>query len=254
MNTRIQRGGYAAIIVVATLGAVAACSLFGIFGEAGSGPVALGGAGNYVLLAKTGISSVPDCAITGDIGLSPAPESYLTGFSQTDATGYATSAQVNGKIYAADMAPPTPANLTAAVTDMESAYTNAARRTTPDHLDLSAGSIGGLTLSPGLYKWGSTVSIATDVTLSGGSEEVWIFQIANDLTVANAAKVILAGGARHENIIWQVAGIATLGTTSDFSGTILCKTKIDLQTGARLRGRALAQSEITLDQAVVVGP
>lgn len=243
--------------LIALLGALSAmgCSLFGASsGTAGSGPVDLGSAGNYVILAKTGVSNVPTSAITGDIGLSPAAESFLTGFSQADATGYATSAQVTGKIYAADMAAPTPSTLTKAVADMQSAYTDAATRTKPDKTDLSGGSIGGLTLAPGLYKWGSTVNIATDLTLSGSATGVWIFQISQDLTVANAAKIILSGGAVPSNIIWQVAGIATLGTTSVFEGTILSKTQIKLLTNATLHGRALAQSNVALEYAVVVGP
>ena len=82
----------------------------------GPAPVRLGTAGNYVVLAKTAISTVPPSAITGDIGVSPVAETYLTGFSQTDATGYATSPQVIGGylIYAADMPTPTPAMLTQA--------------------------------------------------------------------------------------------------------------------------------------------
>jgi len=234
---------------------VASCSLFSSpSGQAGAGAVDLGSAGNYVILAKTGVSNVPTSAVTGDIGLSPAAESFVTGFSQSDATGYATSAQVTGKIYAADMAAPTPATLTTAVADMQTAYTDAATRTKPDYTDLAGGTIGGLTLAPGLYKWGSTVNIPTDVTLSGGASATWVFQISGDLTVSGAAKVILSGGALAKNIVWQVAGIATLGSTSEFEGIILSQTQIRLQTGATLNGRALAQSDVSLDHAVVSAP
>ena len=217
-------------------------------------PVDLGTAGNYVILAKSGVSTTGTSAITGNIGLSPAAASYITGFGLImDASNtFSTSALVTGQIYAADYTPPTPANMTAAVSDMETAYTDAAGRTLPDYTELGAGDITTMTLVPGLYKWGTGVLVsAAGVTLSGGANDVWIFQIAQDLTVANGAIVTLSGGALAKNIFWQVAGQTTLGTTSNFKGIILCQTLIEMQTGATLHGRALAQTAVTLDAATI---
>jgi hypothetical protein len=87
-----------------------------------------------------------------------------------------------------------------------------------------------------------------DVTISGSSTDVWIFQIAGTLDIASAKQVILSGGAQAKNIYWQVAGATTLGTTSVFNGNILAKTNIAIQTGATLNGRALAQTAVTLDK------
>jgi hypothetical protein len=137
---------------------------------------------------------------------------------------------------------------------MELAYTDAAGRSNPDFTELGAGNIDGLELAPGLYKWGTGVVIPIGVTLAGGTNDVWIFQIAQDLTVANAAIVTLSGGAQAKNIFWQVAGQATLGTTSDFKGSILSQTLISLNTGAVMNGRALAQTEVTLDANAVTKP
>jgi hypothetical protein len=209
--------------------------------------VNLGTAGNYVIVAKTAINNSSTSAITGDLGLSPAAASYITGFSLTKATGYATSAQVTGKIYAADMAAPTPTNMTTAVNDMLTAYTDAAGRPTPDFSELGTGNIGGKTLIPGLYKWTSTVTIPTDLTISGGINDVWIFQISGNLTQSSAVKIILSGGALAKNIFWQVAGEVTLGTTAHFEGVLLSKTGITFQTGASMEGKALAQSAVILD-------
>jgi len=224
--------------------------------SAGSGLAAvdLGSAGNYVILAKTAISNVSTSAVTGDLGLSPAATSFVTGLSITNATGYATSAQVTGKIYAADMADPTPTNLTTAVNDMITAYTDAAGRTTPDFSELGTGNIGGMTLTPGLYKWTNTVTLPSDVTISGSSTAVWIFQIAGNLTMSNAVHITLIGGAQAKNIFWQVAGTATLGTTSHFEGIILSQTGITIQTGASFNGRALAQTAVVLDSNAVTKP
>jgi hypothetical protein len=144
--------------------------------------------------------------------------------------------------------------MTTAVSDMQIAYTNAAGRKLPDYTELGAGNIGGMTLTPGLYKWGTGVIIPTNVTLSGGSNDVWIFQIAQTLTVSNGVHVNLSGGAQAQNIFWQVAGQTTLGTTSVFNGNILGKTAIVLNTGAKLNGRALAQTAVTLNASTVIQP
>jgi hypothetical protein len=225
---------------------------------AGPQPVDLGLAGNFVILAKSGISTVPTSAVTGDIGVSPIDHTAITGFSETmDASNaFSISTQVTGKIYAADYTEPTPTNLTTAVSDMEIAYTDAAGRTSPAPItELGAGNITTMDLAPGLYKWGTGLAIdAAGVTLTGGANDVWIFQVAQTLTVANDAIVTLSGGAQAKNIFWQVAGQTTLGTTSDFKGIILDQTAIVLQTGATMHGRALAQTAVTLDATAITAP
>lgn len=225
--------------------------------EEPSGPstVDLGAAGNYSILAKSGISSVPASVVTGNIGVSPVDSTAITGFSLTmDSSGeYATSDQVNGRVFAADYAAPTPSKLTTAVSDMETAYTDAAGRSDPDVTELGGGDISGLTLDPGLYKWGTSVVINEDVTLNGSSDDTWIFQIAGDLTVASDTKVVRAGGAAVENIVWQVAERTALGTGAQLAGTVLTQTGVDVRTGASVNGRLYAQTDVTLEQATVTG-
>lgn len=218
------------------------------------GSVDLGTAGNYTIFAKAAITNTSTSAITGDMAISPAAESFITGFDLTDATGYATSEQVTGQIFAADMAAPTPINLTTAAENMITAYNDAAGRSTPDFLELGTGDIGGKTLTPGLYKWTSSVTIPTNVTISGNSDDIFIFQISGDLTSSAATEVILEGGVQAKNIFWQVAGNATFGATSHFEGIILSMTSITFQTEASFNGRALAQTAVTLDANTVVGP
>lgn len=218
--------------------------------------VNLRGAGNYVILAKTAITNNPESSVSGDLGLSPAATSYITGFSLTNETGYATSAQViaGGRVYAADMASPTPTNLTTAVENMITAYNDAAGRTSPHFIELGTGNIGGKTLVPGLYKWTNTVTIPTNITISGGANDIWIFQITENLTVSNGVKVTLEGGAQAKNIFWQVAGTATFNANAHFEGVILSMTGITFLTGATLNGRALAQTSVILDANTVVQP
>jgi len=228
----------------------------GITPAVGPAPVVLGTAGTYVILAKSTVTTTGTTAIVGNVGLSPAAASFIVGFGLiADATNvFSTSSLVTGRLYAADYTPPTPINLTTAVSDMETAYTDAAGRTTPDHTELGAGDVSGLTLFPGLYKWGTGLLAATAFTISGGPNDIWIFQIAGDLTVENGVIVTLSGGAQPKNIFWQVGGQVTLGTTSDFKGIILCQTQIAMNTGAVLLGRALAQTAVTLDANAVTQP
>jgi len=216
--------------------------------------VNLGKASTFVILSKSGISNVPASKITGDLGVSPITATAITGFALVaDKTNtFSTSTQVTGKIYAANYASPTPANLTTAVGDMQTAYTEAAGRKNPDFTELYAGDISGKTLVPGLYKWGTNVVANQNVVLKGSSNSVFIFQIAGNLNVASGVNFTLSGGAQAKNIFWQVAGATNLGTTSHFEGTILCKTAIHMLTGASLNGRALAQTAVTLDQNVLV--
>jgi len=218
-------------------------------------PVNLGTASEFAILSKSGISTVPLSAITGDIGVSPAAATYITGFSLTaDASNvFSTSPQVTGKVYAADYAPPTPSNMTTTISDMELAFTDAAGRA-PDVTELGAGNIGGMTLTTGVYKWGTGLLIPTDVTLNGSATDVWIFQIAQDFTMSSGANVFLTGGALPENVFWQVSGMVVLGTTAHCEGVILTQTSVALRTGATVNGRLLAQTAIDIDGSTVVEP
>jgi hypothetical protein len=213
-------------------------------------PVNLGSAANFAILSKSGVTDVPASAITGDVGTSP-----ITGA----AVGLKCT-EVTGTIYTVDASGPLPCSvkdptrLTSAVGAMEAAYNDAAGRSLPDFINLGAGEIGGLTLSPGLYKWGTGVSISKDVTLNGGPDDVWIFQIAGTLNEASAKNVTLTGGAQAKNVFWQTAGAVSIGTTAHFEGTILSKTMIAMKTMASTNGRLLAQTAVTLQMNAVTKP
>jgi hypothetical protein len=226
----------------------------------GRGPavVNLGMAGNYAILAESLISTTGVTTVTGDLGMSPFADTFVQGFGLIlDGTGcFSTSSLVTGKVYAADYNTggcPTPANLTTATGDKRLAYTDANSRA-PDYTELGTGSIGGMTLPPAVYKWGTGVLVPTDLVLSGGPNDVWIFQIAGDLTVANGVRVTLAGGALAKNIFWATFGVADFGTTSHLEGIVLSQTSINLQTGASANGRLLANTAVTLDANAVVQP
>ena len=218
---------------------------------AGPSPVLLGTAGNFAILTKAGITDVPSSAITGNIGTSPISGAFIG----------VTCAEVTGTIFSVDAAGPAcrvidPVSLTTAVSDMETAYTDAAGRPAGvgPNLNLGAGTVANQTLAAGTYSWGSNVSITTDLTLNGGANDVWLFQITGTLGLSPNMKVLLTGGAQAKNVFWQVAGAVSLNTGSQFEGNILAQTNIAMLTGASINGRLLAQTAATLQQNAVTKP
>lgn len=213
-------------------------------------PVNLGIAGDFAILSKTGITDVYKSTITGDVGSSPI----------TGAAILVRCTEVVGTIYTVDAAGPLPCSvtnatkLTTAIGDMQTAYTDAAGRTNPDFLNLGAGNIGGKTLTPGLYKWTTALNIPTDITISGSPTDVFIFQVSGTLKLSSAVRMTLTGGVQAKNIFWVASDAVTCGTTSHFEGNILGMTGINLQTGATINGRMLAQTAVTLQMNSVTKP
>jgi FlaG/FlaF family flagellin (archaellin) len=209
----------------------------------------LGLAGSFGILSKSGITNVYKSTITGNVGTSPIAGTALL----------VACDEVVGTIYTVNDAGPAcrvvnASLLTTAILDMEAAYTDLSGRSNPDFINLYAGNVGGQTIAPGLYKWNSTLTIPLDITLAGGANDIWIFQISGTLDLASAKRVILTGGAKAKNIFWVVAGAVTLGTYSHFEGTILGKTSLSLQTGASMNGRLLAQTAVTLQMNTITRP
>ena len=246
---RILRLKTLAIIPIAIISMLAAGTTSAV-AAAPEAPVNLASAGDFTILSQSGITDVFKTTVDGNVGTSPI----------TGAALLLTCAEVNGIIYTVDAAGPLPCSvtdptrLTAAVGDMQAAYNDAAGRTLPDFLNLGAGEIGGLTLAPGLYKWTTDLSISKDVTLTGGPDDVFIFQVAGTLTEANGMNVILAGGAQAKNVFWASAGATTIGTNAHMEGTILSKTMIAMNTKASINGRLLAQTAVTLQMNTITPP
>jgi Ice-binding-like/Abnormal spindle-like microcephaly-assoc'd, ASPM-SPD-2-Hydin len=209
---------------------------------AGPAPVNLGSTANFAILSGAAVTTTGGGTISGDVGASPI----------TGAAIHLTCAQVSGTIYTVDAAGPLPCRvtdpilLTTAKGDLTIAYNDAAGRTpvpSGPFLNPNGGNIGGLNLAPGLYKFTATAYITgSDVTLTGGADDVWIFQCGQDLEVGVGRKVILAGGAQAKNVFWQVGTSATIGTSAVFNGTIIADQAITMMTSSTMNGRALAFS------------
>jgi Ice-binding-like len=230
----------------------------------GASCVNLGTAGNYAILTKTGVSTVPDSVVTGNIGLSPAAGSLLTGWSET-ANGapvtYSTSAQVTGNLYAANYTGgSTSVDLTTAIGDMETAYTNANLLVPAGGGLVTAcpgvGILDGLTITPGVYTCTVDLSIGTNIHLSGAG--VYVIRTTKGITQATDTQVLLENGALAQNVFWVPALTVTItgtaGHTTEMAGVILAKTDIVVGTNVTVDGRLLAQTDVTLDQATVTKP
>jgi hypothetical protein len=217
--------------------------------------VFLGTAGDYVILTETGISIGATTAITGDLGVSPAAAGAITGFSLSmdPSNLFSTSALVSGKVYAANYMAPTPSNLGIAIGDMENASVDAAGRA-PNFVGVGTGNIGGMTLGRGVYAWSTGLLIPDNVTLTGSATDVFIFQVAQTLTMSASTSIILKGGVTAENVFWEVAGSVSLDTGAHLEGVMLASTSVALGTSASIKGRLLAQTAVTLASSDVVGP
>ena len=205
----------------------------------GQASINLGNAGAFGVLAGSTVTNTGATTVNGDLGVSPG--TAVTGFPP---------GTVTGTVHAGDAA------AALAITDLTTAYNDAAgRNVAPVTV---SGNLGGMTLTPGLYKSTSSLEISSgDLTLDaqGDPNAVFIFQIASTLTTTSGRAVILAGGAKASNVFWQVGSSATLGTTSAFVGTIMADQSITLNTGATLNGRALARiGAVTLAGNAIVMP
>ena len=222
-------------------------------------------AGDYVILAKSGITSVPSSVITGDIAVSPIDSTAMTGFSFTlDPSGtFSESIQLaaGGRAYAANYNTPVPAQLTVAVLDMETAYTNAAGRLNPDaaRINLGGGTLGGAfggeaaPLTPGVYTFVSSVSITSTLYLDGDDSDVFIIQMTGNLMLAANTQVLLSNGTLARNVFWQVAGNIQVFEGAHLVGILLVKTDATFLTGSSLLGRVLTQTACNLQMTTIDG-
>lgn len=198
------------------------------------GPIDLGTAAPFSVLASSTVTNTGPSVINGDVGLSPG----------TSITGFPPGI-VNGTTHATDTV------AAQARADLTTAY-NVAAGLTPVASGL--GDLTGASLTPGVYA-GGTLSVTGELTLAGTAESVWIFQAASTLTIGTGAIVTVTGGASACNVFWQVGSSARIGSGAQFVGTVMADISVTAETAATVTGRLLARTgAVTLDTNTLNAP
>jgi hypothetical protein len=246
--------------ITAASGTITNTTEITVIGLAGPARVDLGTAENFAIISKAAISNVPTSDITGDVGISPAAGTFITGLDCPEVTGSVYGPVGEGGGSTAACINVSTAYMDTVIGDMETAFTNATARA----LDVTMGaSIAGLTLTPGVYFTASSLGIETDVTLDcqGNENGTFIFQIGGALTMDASTNIILAGSCNANNIFWAVSGTTDIGggvgTESTFEGTVIggpATTEITVVTGSTIHGRLLSEKTIALDANTVTVP
>jgi hypothetical protein len=206
--------------------------------------VLLGTAGQFAVLAGSGITNVGASTISGDVGSSPT--STETGLASCPAANCVT-------LTGANHTDPNPNDGTTqgAKSALTTAYDDAAGRSPATVLT----ELGGQTLVAGVYSSASgTFGMTGTLVLDGenNADAVFIFQTASTLITGGAANITLTRGAQACNIFWKVGSAATLGAGSTFRGTILAHDDISLGDGVTVDGRLLAGEQASGSGAVTL--
>ncbi|MBC7537306.1 MAG: DUF3494 domain-containing protein [Bacteriovorax sp.] len=212
-------------------------------------PIKIGLAENFSILAYANIYSIPNSSIDGKVGLLPGTRGQII-LDPIEVKGGAQD------ILASDDEATSTIFLNNAIADMVTAYKEAVT-ITPDNdkIGLYGGELSGKILATGCYKWSGDLVIKNDFTIEGSDTDVWIFKISANFKVASDVHLTLRGGAKAQNIFWQVAGGAVLGSGSVMAGTIIAQQSVEMKNQSLLTGRVFAKNGyINLDQATINKP
>ncbi|MBG6054984.1 hypothetical protein IWX81_001395 [Salinibacterium sp. CAN_S4] len=191
-----------------------------------NGPIDLGSAADFGVLAASEVTNTGPTGVDGDVGLSPGTS--ITGFDG------APDGEINGTRHQTDTV------AAQAQIDLTTAY-NVAASLTPQESGLEE--LNGLVLTPGVYSGGALILSDTGtLTLAGTAESVWVFQAASSLTIGVGTEVVVTGGASACNVFWQVGSSATLNSGSAFQGTILAQESVTVNDATTVVGRLLART------------
>jgi len=212
----------------------------------GPAPLNLGSSADYTILSVSALTNQPPSVVTGNVGMTKVRGSLIG----------LTCGEVSGQIVTIDNTSRAcgrtdPAGLNQGELDADNAYNDATSRP-PDFSELAGGNIGGLNLGPAVYAWNTDVAIKSNLTLTGGPNDVWIFRIWGAFNVDPGVQIVLNGGALPQNIFWAPRATAQLGANSQFKGILLPAAPVFMDAGASINGKLLA-SEVHLIQNTV-GP
>ena len=202
----------------------------------------LGTAANFAVLGAATVTNTGETSLVGNLGVNPGTS--CTGFVAPCTGGPGI---VSGTIHAAD--PVTAQAQTDASSAYSLAFAQACTTTFPPITD-----IGGMILTPGVYCFPSSAGVTGALTLDAQNNPnaAFIFRIGSTLITASASTVVLINGAQPSNVFWQVGSSATLGTTTNFAGSIVALASITVTTGATSNcGLYALNGAITLDSNTI---
>ena len=205
--------------------------------QAAEAPVGLGSVASYSVLGGETVTNTGPSVVAADLGVSPG--TAITGFPP---------GVYGGALHAADAA------AAQAQADLTTAYDAAAGRAATATV---SGDLVGQTLTTGVYRSASTLSLSGTVTLDGQGDPaaVFVFQVGSGLTTATGSNISLINGAQACRVFWQVGSSAVLGVGSSFTGSVLAQSSISAGTGTQVAGRLLARTgAVTLDSTRVSVP
>lgn len=215
----------------------------------------LGKASYFVILAKEDVNNETGSKIMGHIGEGSLADSAR---KETDAMNSEWQSGADKKLVSQSNqsdSDTSSANVTKALEDMMTAYSNAAMQNGNDLTTHNTENFEHTPeLTPGVHEWSDSLNIASQVTLSGSADDVWIFKADKDLTVEDNTIFTLTDGAQAENVFWYVEGEVTIGENAQFAGIILSMNDITLEKGAQLNGRMYSQTSINLNDNTITEP
>jgi len=202
----------------------------------------LGNACPFAVLGGSAVTGAALVQVGGDVGVSPG----------TAITTFPVSVDVTGDYHFGDT------SSAAAHTALNYAISQAKAQTPSVILSAAAIDIGGQTLTPGVYKVGTSLAITGTLKLDAKKDAsaAWIFQIGTTFGTAAASKVEIInlpkGSMSGDHVWWQVGTSATIGATSTVLGSIMATASITTGAGSAT-GPLLANiGAVTLGAGAIV--
>jgi outer membrane protein OmpA-like peptidoglycan-associated protein len=227
--------------------------------------VNLGSSESFAVLAATYATTGAPSTFNGNIAAGTA---ITTGASNTivgsmysgDATTVGAASSITGDLYSgaaitlgagSTVSGSQYLNTAPQYSDATNLYTSAMSSMNTAIADINtrsatpiAATLGGVTLTPGIYSSVSSFDLTGVLTLDaqGDSNAVFIIKSNSHLVTAASSVVVLTNQAQAKNVFWAPQGYFTAGADSIFKGNVLATSYVSIGAGAVTEGRLFSQT------------